>query len=174
MPEPTTELQKEQRKERILALALAGYSSRKIAKAMEAAGDPISHVTAAKYVREAIQEAGEGALNSASVLRQKAHLRHEQMINRLWLKAMPNDASAELDMDAMRQIKEIIAQDARICGYDAPRRSEVDMQVFSMSMSVVLEKIMTVIPDDCVPLVNEALEQGMNEVAQLKQGGRDD
>jgi DNA-binding CsgD family transcriptional regulator len=161
---PNSDLELVERREKVLELRRRGFSYRRIGKALG-----ISHETVGKHIREAIREAEDSSENSARVLRNVAHQRHEMMIARLMRVAVPADPNEPMDMDALDRVARIIAQDAKIMGYEAPTKHQVDLSVVSTSIAVVIERVVAVIPDELIPVVYDAVETGMAEVDEKQQ-----
>lgn len=159
---PETEAEVMARREKCMALRVAGFTYVQIGKAVG-----ISHEAARKHVQAGLEHQRQVIGESAEELRSVAHSRLEQIINRSWLKALPNKTEEEPDAGAVARIFQAIQIDARIMGYESPQRHQVDLGIVSSCMAVVVERIIKVIPDDAIPLVYLALEEGMEEVHQL-------
>lgn len=148
-----------ERKAKAIQLRAAGFSFRAIGKALG-----VSHVQAWRIVTSEIKEARTATREQAEDLRHVAHVRLESMINRVWLKAMPNDPNAPLDLLAMDRLIRIMVFHARLMGYEEPQRFQVDINEVRVQFGVIIEKIAKVIPEDSAPRVMEVLDVCLKEM----------
>jgi len=167
MPEAPNELALTNRKEKVFAMRIAGFTYRQISHAMTATDDPVSHEMCRRYCGEAMQESYRALAGDAEILRAQAHHRHEQIINRLWQRALPPKVSDAPDMEAVNTVLRTIAQDSRLLGYEYTPKNEVDLRVVSNAISVIMEYVVGAVPEDAIPAVHDALEKGMAEVSRM-------
>lgn len=150
-------------KEKALQLRSAGFSYTQIAKALDTTPERVGAMLSRHLsnLRSSNHE-------TARDLRDIAHLRHETMIARLWLKAMPQDGSASMDYGALDRIARLIAQDAKLMGYEAPQKHQIDMSVMQQQVGIVVEAITRVLPDDAIPRVYEAVEEVVQQIERKR------
>ena len=151
------------RSEKALQLRAAGFSLSQIAKVLD-----VSIPAVGEMIRRKIVENRNLSGETAKDLRDIAHMRHETLIARLWLKAMPNDPEKEMDMRAVDRILRIVAQDAKLMGYEAPQKHQIDMSVMQQQVGIVVEAITRVLPDDAIPRVYEAVEEVVQQIERKR------
>lgn len=148
-----------ERRMKAVQLRTAGFTYRQIGKALG-----ISHTAAHKLVMKEIREARTLTREKADEMRQMAHNRLETMVNRLWLKAMPQDPTQELDLYAMDRIIRLMVFHARLMGYEEPQKFQVDINEVRVQFGVIVEKIAKVIPEESAPRVLEVLEDCLKDM----------
>jgi hypothetical protein len=156
---PKTDVRIAKRAEAI-RLKVAGMTYAQVAQALDMTDSGAWQLIQGELRRRAA-EMKEGVQE----LRQIAHERYETMIRRLWLKAMPADANAPLDYKAIHTLMNTIERDARIMGYAAPEKHQVDLSHMQLQLGIIIEEIARVIPDSEVPKVYEALDEALQRAA---------
>ncbi len=154
-----TDLRNAERRDRAVQLRAAGFTYEKIGKALN-----VSRERAGKIVREELANCRRETAEAASELRDIAHRRHESLINRLWLKAMPNDPSEPMDYNAVDRILRAVALDAKIMGYEAPTQHRIDVHQMQTSITMVVDMICNVLPDEYAPKVYEVVERAAKQL----------
>lgn len=155
-------LQMVDRQAKVIQLRTAGFSFQQIGKALQ-----ISQHAAYIAFTTAIKKKNKELHESTEEFQFIAHSRAEVIINRLWQKAMPNDLNEPLNLEAMDRIIKLIQMDSKIMGYEAPQKRQVDVQMISTSVSMVVDRIIQAIPEEYVGDIFRAVEDGMIEVESL-------
>jgi len=147
------------RRDKVMALRVAGFSLRKIAKAVG-----ISHETVRRDLTAVLAETRESTASRAEELRTLTHSRLESLINRLWAKALPLSVDDPLDYQAVEKILRAIQIHARVMGYDAPQKHQVDLTLMQSAVAPVVDAIIAVIPEDSAERVQEAVMHALASV----------
>lgn len=145
---PDNDPQMAERRDKALSLRAAGFSFSKIGKALG-----ISKQGAYKMVMKEVRSQRLHTAEKAVELRHISHVRTEVMINRLYLKAMPNDPKEPMDYMALDRMIRLMVFHARLMGYEEPQRLQVDINEVRTSFAFIIEKITKVIPEDSAPKV---------------------
>ena len=77
---------------------------------------------------------------------------------------MPNDPKEPVGLEAIDRIMKLMQLDAKIMGYESPPKTQVDVQMISTSVSMVVERIIQAIPEEFVGDVYDAINEGMGDV----------
>jgi len=162
---PDNDPQLAERRDKALQLRAAGFSFSKIGKALN-----ITKQAAWKLVMREIRALRAETAEKAADLRHVAHTRTEAMINRLWLKAMPNDPQAPLDLQAMDRMIRLMVFHARLMGYEEPKRLQVDINEMRVQFGVIVDRISKVIPEEAAPRVLKVLDDAIGEMEQKQLG----
>jgi hypothetical protein len=149
------------RREKAVSLRAAGFSFSKIGKALG-----VSKQAAYKMVMKEVRASRLETAEKATELRHVAHLRIETVINRLWLKAMPNDPKEPLDLQAIDRMIRLFVFHARLMGYEEPQRLQVDINEIRVQFGVIVDRISKVIPEESAPRVLEVLEEAIKDMEQ--------
>lgn len=158
-----------QKRGKATQLRYAGFTYDKIAEVLGC-----SKTEAYRLVMGAIEDIRDTTRETASELRAIAHGRIEHMINRLWMIAVPTKPiynpvtqKEELpppDMQAVGQIARLMDQDARMMGYNAPEKHQIDTSHLQAQVAIIVEMITRAIPDDSREPVFAAVEEAMKVI----------
>ena len=135
---------------------VAGFTYRQIGDRMG-----ISGAAAHKLVKKELTDTRDLMREQVAEVRGVNCRRLEMLINRMWVKALPTNANAHLDYEAIRTIIRAIEKQSRLMGAEAPQKHQVDLNHLNSQVGLVVEMIARVIPDDSVPKVYEAMEEAM-------------
>lgn len=166
------------RREQVVALRLAGWSS--WSKIGQAVG--ISKQAAWKHYQKALADINSRTREGAEELRMLAHLRFESMIQRLWTVAMPSPERVEdpdhpgtfktivrpPDLAAIDRIARILVADADVMGYRAPQKHEITMDMVNQALDTILNIVDGYIPDSAIPEISAKIESVLDQSGGLR------
>jgi len=136
----------------ICAMRRANFTYEQIGKALNVTKQAVNK-RYLRYLRETQAEIG----MSLADMKIQTLEQLDTIINRLWLKALPNDAKEALDLDCLDRLTRGIDQRTRLLGLDAPQKHQVDVVVISRVVGQVVDAIIAVLPDDSIERVHDAV-----------------
>lgn len=148
-----------ERRDKVMQMRVAGFTLKQIAKAVG-----VSHETVRKDISLELMRVKNESADAVDELRLISHERLEALIRRLWNKVHVADPKAEIDYHAVDRMMRAIATHARIMGYEAPQKRQVDMRMISMTVAPIVDSIIAALPDEHAEAVRRAVVAAMADV----------
>lgn len=152
----------EARRHQALELRVRGATVKQVGEALG-----ISREAAGKHIRNALAILREETVQNVAELRQVGHERLETMTRKTWQEAMPVDAEGKpkaVNLEAMRLLLRIQEKHAKLMGWAAPEKHQVDFGHLNSQLSIVVELLCRSLPDEHIPKVHEALAEALEDV----------
>lgn len=153
---------------------MAGYTYEQIGTVLG-----VTKQMAYKHVKNAMEDTRRETRENVKHLQMMTHIRCERMINKNWLLANPTgkmknpddldgpEIPIPVDGAAVDRVMRLMALDAKIMGYESASKHQLDVSLISTSIQVVVDAILTVLPEDSAGAVLDAVERGMTDVQGL-------
>jgi hypothetical protein len=137
---------------KICAMRRANFTWEQIGKALSVTKQA-ANKRYLRYLRETQAEIG----MSLEDMKLQTLEQLDTILNRLWLKALPNDATQALDLDCLDRATRVIDQRTRLLGLDSPQKHQIDITVVSRVVGQVVDAIVAVLPDESIERVHDAV-----------------
>lgn len=162
------------RREKAVRLRVAGFTFEKVGQALG-----VSKQRAHALIMDEVRKSNEECHESTTMLRDIAHRRLENAINRLTTAAFPNPTEEdrrakrvpEPNLQALDRLLKAIDQDAKIMGYEAPQKHQIDMRVVAASLTPLVDTMLTFIPDEKRADAYQMVEQQLAALQSSKRAG---
>lgn len=135
----------------------------------------ISAQAAWKLVQKEMKMINRHRREKVESLRTMKHLEIEEICARLRIKATPNptkeNPNPELNMEALNMLAKYMVIDCRVMGIEEPKRLQIDINEMRSNFSMIIERVVKVIPEESAPLVMEVLDATFKELEAKQAAG---